>query len=588
MRRERVERVHPGPVDLGDPGQRAQRQAVARGAVAGRQEQLAATGAPALGCPEEAPAGAVARLLGLHRQHHAHGLAEAPVEDARQPLALHRVVELVVDRVEVLGQLGLAQQERRGVLVGGFGGDGVDVERLADRLGQLAGLLEAGARGGLGGDQLGLLPQRLAVLAPVEAEGPAGELLARIPLALAVVQQALGGEAGAQAADQLVGVDALGGADGGLVPLRRVAVVFGHESRLAAHGQGDAVGGQTLVHLKAGGVDRGPGLVGERVGDARLLADARDFHVEVELDVLGRLVPARDRRGRAGRGRGRQGNVPLGGEEARSGVEADPPRAGHVDLAPRMQVGEVGVGAGGAVDGLNVRRQLDQVARDEARRQAPAAHQVHQQPGAVAAGARADLERLLGILHAGLHPDQIGDGVLHGLVDGHEEIDRVLLLFGEGVEDLVEQGALGAGLEVGGQVLAVLGRVVEGDRAGVVLDEEVERVHRGHVGDEIDLHLEVVDLLGEDQTGEPVAERVLLPVDEMRLGRDLLGVAEDLGARVGRGTQADHLGAHGDGLVVAIGGAVGDRRVDAHSMRPWSGCAHRRRVRSAAYSGDDS
>ena len=57
------------------------------------------------------------------------------------------------------------------------------------------------------------------------------------------------------------------------------------------------------------------------------------------------------------------------------------------------------------------------------------------------------------------------------------------------VEDLLEPRALQAGLEIGGQVLAVLGRVVEGEGLGVVLHEEVERVHRGHVGHQVHLHL---------------------------------------------------------------------------------------------------
>src|ERR1700722_738942 len=54
------------------------------------------------------------------------------------------------------------------------------------------------------GDQVGILPDRHAVLAPIEPERPARQALARIPFALSVMQQAAGREAGAQAADQII------------------------------------------------------------------------------------------------------------------------------------------------------------------------------------------------------------------------------------------------------------------------------------------------------------------------------------------------------------------------------------------------
>ena len=120
----------------------------------------------------------------------------------------------------------------------------------------------------------GVLPDRLAVLAPVEREGPARQALARVPLALAVVQEAAGREAVAQAADQPVGEAALHRADGLGVPLVALEVVDRDEGRLAAHGQAHVAGGERGVDLAAERVERGPGLVGERLGDARVLGDA--------------------------------------------------------------------------------------------------------------------------------------------------------------------------------------------------------------------------------------------------------------------------------------------------------------------------
>ena len=73
-------------------------------------------------------------------------------------------------------------------------------------------------------------------------------------------------------------------------------------------------------------------------------------------------------------------DVALAGEQAGGRVEADPAGAGQVDLGPGVQVGEVGLRPRRAVERLHVGLELDQVARDEARRQAEVPQQLHQQP----------------------------------------------------------------------------------------------------------------------------------------------------------------------------------------------------------------
>ena len=61
-------------------------------------------------------------------------------------------------------------------------------------------------------------------------------------------------------------------------------------------------------------------------------------------------------RGRRRAGRGRQRDVPLPREQPGGGVEAHPAGAGQEDLAPGVEVGEVGRGARRAVEGLRCRR----------------------------------------------------------------------------------------------------------------------------------------------------------------------------------------------------------------------------------------
>jgi hypothetical protein len=75
----------------------------------------------------------------------------------------------------------------------------------------------------------------------------------------------------------------------------------------------------------------------------------------------------------------------LAGKQAGCRVEPDPARARQIDLGPGMQVGEILVRPAGARHRFLVDDQLDQVAGDEARGEAQAAQQLHQQPGAVAA-----------------------------------------------------------------------------------------------------------------------------------------------------------------------------------------------------------
>ena len=310
-------------------------------------------------------------------------------------MALLGVLELGVLRGDVGGEVGFLEDRLGGILVGGGHVLGLDAELGGDALHQLLGLGGAGLGvGALLGDEGGVLPDRGAVLAPVEREGPAREALAGVPLALAVVEEAAGGEAVAQAADELVGEGALGGADGGGVPLVALEVVDGDEGRLAAHGQAHVAGGEGGVDLAAEGVEGGPGLLGEGLGDARVLGDAGDLHVEGEVD-LGEAGDAGDRGGVAVVGGGGERDVALAGEEAGGGVEADPAGAGQVDLGPGVQVGEVVVGAGRAVERDEVGLELDQVAGDEAGGEAEVAQGLDEEPGGVAAGAGAALEGLL-------------------------------------------------------------------------------------------------------------------------------------------------------------------------------------------------
>ena len=163
------------------------------------------------------------------------------------------------------------------------------------------------------------------------------------------MQKAIGRESVAQAADQVVGQAALGRPDRVGVPFLGLVVVDGDEGRLAAHGQAHVLRFQVLVDLFAERVERQPGVVGEGRGDARLFVEPLHAHVEAEF-ALRRLNQPFDGRGGGKMRRGGERQMAFAGEQAGGGVEADPAGAGNIDFRPGVQVGEIMVGAGRAVE----------------------------------------------------------------------------------------------------------------------------------------------------------------------------------------------------------------------------------------------
>src|SRR5712671_3410756 len=114
-------------------------------------------------------------------------------EEPAQPRALQRIREARVERIDVRRQLALAPQVVPGVLVGGEDVLRIDLEMRSDHF-QEEGCLRLAypVVNALVCEQARIVPDRLAVLAPVAAERPARQLLAGIPLALAVVEKSAG------------------------------------------------------------------------------------------------------------------------------------------------------------------------------------------------------------------------------------------------------------------------------------------------------------------------------------------------------------------------------------------------------------
>ncbi len=559
-----VERV--GGHDIGvihgpDMGQGIQRQAVAHGGIAGDQHQAVRARRPGLAVP--APV-AGPRVPALHGQDIARGLRQPAREHLAQAVPLQRIVELGILQGHVFRQAAFLLHEMPGVLKGGDGRVGRHVQAFGDAAGEGLGGLDVGlvvvdlpGEGGL------VAPDRHPVAPPVEGEGPARQRLPRIPFALAEMQKAVRRVFVAQAADQVVAQGPLGFARGGGVPFIGVDMIDGYEGRLPTQGQAHVALDQLLVDLVAERVDRLPLFLRIGLGYPGAFRDAGDQHVEIEVDLAG-PHGARDGGGASGARRRGQRDMPLAGQQARGGIEADPARARQIDLGPGVQVGEIRFRPRRPVEGLHVRLQLDQVARHEARGITQVAQDFDQQPARVAARPAAAGQGFLAGLHPRLHADQVFDFRLQALVQGDQIFDRAAFLFGQLVEPGPQQWPRRLGLQIGFQLKLQVRVVGKGQVLRVRFQKEVKGVLHRHVGDQIDRDLELLDRVRIDDAGLVVAVGVLLPVDEIALGLDLERIAEDRRAGVRGRAQADHLRAHLDLAVVNVGGPVVQGDMNAH------------------------
>ena len=214
-------------------------------------------------------------------------------------------------------------------------------------------------------------------------------------------------------------------------------------------------------------------------------------------------------------GRGAEGNMPLPAEQAGRGVHADPACARQIDLGPGVQIGEVLVRAHGPLDGVHIGLQLDEIARHETSREAQMACDLHQQPSGVPAGSGSEGQRVLGVLNARLHADDIADVALELRVKGHQKIDGPPLVAAKALHQRGEFWPCLLWRQIGGEFMGQLWLVGEGEGLRIGLNEEIKGIDHIHVGLEIDLDAEFIGLFGEDEAGQPVAVGVLLPVHEM-------------------------------------------------------------------------
>ncbi len=342
---------------------------------------------------------------------------------------------------------------------------------------------------------------------------------------------------------------------------------------------------ELAVDRAAERVHRAPLRLGVRARHARVFVNPRHRHLELERRLAG-PGEAGDRGGaRRERGR-RERDMALAGQHSRSRVEPDPARPGHVRLGPRVQIGEVRRRSRGPFERTHIGDELNEIAGHEARGEPQMPQDLDEQPARVAARSRGEAQRVVGGLDSRLHAHEVLHFALQALVQRDEEVDRVdsglEAAAPEVVEPLREQRAGGLLLAIRRELGGELGGVVEREVLGPVLDEEVERVDDGHVGNQIDRHRQRLRLLGKDQPRDVVPVGVLLPVDEVRLGLDAQGVAVDRRAAMRRRAQPHLVRREAHRPVEGVPGPVVEGDADGHagfsSSQYGSGsCANTRR-----------
>ena len=151
-------------------------------------------------------------------------------------------------------------------------------------------------------------------------------------------------------------------------------------------------------------------------------------------------------------------------------------------------------------------------------------------------------------------------------VEIDEEIDRPSWAPIDRPDELLEWRAVGAHLEERREVFLQPRLVGERELLRGRLEEEVERIEDRHLRDEIDFHEQLTRLLREHDTPEVIAVRILLPVDEVRFGREVERVAEDRRAAMRRRSQTNDVGPERDAAIVAIVRLVMECDVNSHEL----------------------
>ena len=273
-----------------------------------------------------------------------------------------------------------------------------------------------------------------------------------------------------------------------------------------------------------------------------------------------------DGRGRTGlRGAGKR-NMAFASHQPRGGVQADPARSGQIDFGPCVKVSEIGFRPRGAIKRFDVRLELDQIAGNESRRQPQVAHHIDQQPARIPARAASELERLLGCLYARFQADQVAGFLPDALVDQHKEINSTHRFARDRREVSEQYGARRRCLQKRCQILFQRGVIGEGELRRRFFEKEIERIVNRHFDDQVDFHQEFGRRFWKNDSRQIVAERILLPIEEVAFGQNALGITKNGCSGMRSGAQSDRVRRMRHRSIIHIVRTMVEGNVNSHGV----------------------
>src|ERR1700728_5038 len=203
-----------------------------------------------------------------------------------------------------------------------------------------------------------------------------------------------------------------------------------------------------------------PSPLGEGLGRSWYFIEATNRHRVTQIHV-GRLDRAlngrRHRRVRSADER----DVSLASEKARRRTPPDPARAGQERFCPSMEV------RGGSLRSTRTFRnslvccQLNQIARDEARRNSAMSENLHQQPCRVTAGPHVPFQSLLACLDTRIEPGYVVNLVSHHPIQVYQEADRSSRLSGKFPKKGMQPRCVPIDRKIGFEILRQLRSIFE-------------------------------------------------------------------------------------------------------------------------------
>ena len=306
---------------------------------------------------------AAARILAARQRQ---GIADHRVEllgeHPAQPGPFDLVVETRIEGIDVHRQTTLAPQVVIDVLVAGQDVGGGHREMPGERLQEAFGVRGSVAVGmGFVGDECRIVPDRLGRRCARSSPAPSAAAVRRdttCPVRNGRSRSCRSAPSSATTAASRAG------AWSGRV--RRCSTrPRPDRQRTRTSARHPSSGARRVVAGRGRLVDRGPrsrptgfaeyGLVTRGDSNTRL-TDIRCSKATSHCSTAPVIGAALDGSGRAG-----ERNVPFAGQQTRSRVEANPAGARQVDLAPRVEIGEVALDPDRTIDRLDVGGELDQV-----------------------------------------------------------------------------------------------------------------------------------------------------------------------------------------------------------------------------------